>query len=62
MGGDPDTELWCFNEEQVVQPIADTTTPVLAGTGREDDQILAEEIADARDKNFPLPPSSRRPA
>lgn len=47
-GGGADTDLWCFNEEPVVRAIAETTTPVLVAIGHEDDQVLAEAVADAR--------------
>lgn len=49
-GGGADTDLWCFNEEPVVRAIADTTTPVLVAIGHEDDQVLAQAVADAREK------------
>lgn len=49
-GGGADTDLWCFNEELVVRAIADTTTPVLVAIGHEDNQVLAEAVADAREK------------
>lgn len=47
-GGGADTDLWCFDEEPVVRAIADATTPVVAAIGHEDDEVLAEAVADAR--------------
>lgn len=47
-GGGADTDLWCFDEEPVVRAVADTTTPVVAAIGHEDDQVLTEAVADER--------------
>jgi exodeoxyribonuclease VII large subunit len=47
-GGGSDANLWCFNEEPVVRVIADCTTPVLVAVGHEDDETLAEAVADHR--------------
>lgn len=47
-GGGSDTDLWCFNEEPVVRSIADCTTPTVVAVGHEDDETLAEAVADRR--------------
>lgn len=47
-GGGSDTDLWCFNEEPVVRTIADCTTPTVVAVGHEDDETLAEAVADRR--------------
>ena len=45
-GGGADDTLWCFNEEPVVRAIADCTTPTVVAVGHEDDETLAEDVAD----------------
>ena len=45
-GGGADDTLWCFNEEPVVRAIADCQTPTVVAIGHEDDETLAEEVAD----------------
>ncbi|MEZ3165189.1 exodeoxyribonuclease VII large subunit [Halorubrum miltondacostae] len=45
-GGGADDTLWCFNEEPVVRAIADCQTPTVVGVGHEDDETLAEGVAD----------------
>ena len=47
-GGGADATLWCFNEEPVVRAISDCTTPVVVAVGHEDDETLAEQVADTR--------------
>jgi len=45
-GGGADDTLWCFNEEPVVRAIADCVTPTVVAVGHEDDETLAEAVAD----------------
>ena len=45
-GGGADDTLWCFNEEPVVRAIADCETPSIVAVGHEDDDTLAEDVAD----------------
>lgn len=47
-GGGSDADLWCFNEEPIVRAIADCSTPVVVAVGHEDDETLAEAVADRR--------------
>lgn len=47
-GGGADTDLWCFNAEPVVRAIADCATPTVVAVGHEDDETLAEAVADHR--------------
>jgi exodeoxyribonuclease VII large subunit len=47
-GGGADADLWCFNAEPVVRAIADCTTPTVVAVGHEDDDTLAEAVADRR--------------
>ncbi len=47
-GGGADVDLWAFNEEPVVRAIADCTTPTVVAIGHEDDETLAEHVADRR--------------
>lgn len=47
-GGGADADLWCFNEEPVVRAIADCATPTVVAVGHEDDETLAEGVADHR--------------
>ena len=47
-GGGADADLWCFNEEPVVRAIADCATPTVVAVGHEDDETLAEAVADHR--------------
>jgi exodeoxyribonuclease VII large subunit len=47
-GGGADADLWCFNEDPVVRAIADCATPTVVAVGHEDDETLAEAVADHR--------------
>lgn len=47
-GGGADVDLWAFNEEPVVRAIADCATPTVVAIGHEDDETLAEHVADRR--------------
>lgn len=47
-GGGADVDLWAFNEEPVVRAIADCATPTVVAIGHEDDETLAEHVADHR--------------
>lgn len=47
-GGGADVDLWAFNEEPVIRAIADCATPTVVAIGHEDDETLAEHVADRR--------------
>lgn len=47
-GGGSDTALWTFNAEPLVRSIATCATPTVVAVGHEDDETLAERVADAR--------------
>ena len=47
-GGGSDTALWTFNAEPLVRTIAGCSTPTVVAIGHEDDETLAERVADAR--------------
>jgi len=47
-GGGADKTLRIFNETPICRVIADTDTPTAVGIGHEDDQTLADEVADYR--------------
>ena len=47
-GGGADKTLRIFNETPLCRVIADTETPTAVGIGHEDDQTLADEVADYR--------------
>lgn len=46
-GGGAAEDLSCFNDEQVVRAIADSQIPVIAGIGHQQDESLADLVADA---------------
>lgn len=46
-GGGAVEELACFNHEQVVRAVAESTIPVITGIGHQRDQSLADLVADA---------------
>ena len=47
-GGGADADLRAFDEEPVVRVIAETRTPTVVAIGHEDDETLAELVADRR--------------
>ncbi|GEM_PF-1897179 len=47
-GGGSDTDLWSFNAEPLVRCIAACSTAVIVAIGHEDDETLAEPVADVR--------------
>ena len=47
-GGGSMEDLWCFNDERVVQAIVDATVPIISGIGHEIDTTLADFAADVR--------------
>lgn len=47
-GGGSLEELWAFNDEDLVQCIAQLNTPLVTGIGHEIDYTLADEVSDVR--------------
>lgn len=47
-GGGSIEDLWCFNDERVIQAIFDADIPIISGVGHEIDTTLADLVADFR--------------
>jgi len=47
-GGGSIEDLWCFNDEQLAQVIAESPVPIVSGVGHETDFTIADFVADLR--------------
>ncbi|OIP98579.1 MAG: exodeoxyribonuclease VII large subunit [Zetaproteobacteria bacterium CG2_30_46_52] len=47
-GGGSIEDLWCFNDERIVQAIFEASIPIISGVGHEIDTTLVDLVADVR--------------